>query len=148
MEVYTDLLELLVPGMVIYVGEDHQSLTIEDTRWKQELLLLKFAAYNDRTAVSELTNELVYVMRSQLPPLEAGAYYYHQMIGLKVYEDSGVYLGVLTEILQTGANDVYLVTDEAGEETLIPAIDEMILTIDRDAGTMTVAKMEWYGEGE
>jgi 16S rRNA processing protein RimM len=69
------------------------------------------------------------------------------LIGLDVYEEED-YLGVLTEILQTGANDVYLVTDKAGKETLIPDTDEVVLDIDVNAGIMRVAKMKWYGEGD
>jgi 16S rRNA processing protein RimM len=52
------------------------------------------------------------------------------------------------EILETGANDVYLIQNDAGEEVLIPATEEMILEIDLDQEKMVVGKMAWYGEGE
>lgn len=147
LELFSELLELLEPEQTVYVGERHQPLVVKDSRWKQDLLLLKFHNMDDRTAVEGLTNDLVYVKTSQLPPLDEGEYYYHQLIGLDVYEEED-YLGVLTEILQTGANDVYLVTDEAGKETLIPDTDEVVLDIDVNAGIMRVAKMKWYGEGD
>jgi len=148
LEIYTHLMELLLPDSLVYVGESHQPYTIETTRWKQDLLLLKFHDVNDRTLASTLTNELVFVKNCQLPPTEEGEYYFHQLIGLKVYEEGGPYLGVLKEILETGANNVYLIQDESGEEVLIPATDEMILEVDIEKGTMTVGRMEWYGEGE
>ena len=148
LELFSELLELLNPGCTVYLGDHHQPLTIEANRWKQDLLLLKFRNLDDRTAVEALTNELVFVESSQLPPLDDGEYYLHQLIGLAVYDEEGDSLGVLTEILQTGANDVYLVTNEAGEETLIPDTDEAILEIDMDAGKMRVAKLKWYGEGD
>jgi 16S rRNA processing protein RimM len=147
LELFSELLELLAPDQTVYIGNRHQPLIVQDSRWKQDLLLLKFHDLDDRTAVEALTNELVYVKTSELPPLDEGEYYYHQLIGLDVYEEE-VYLGVLREILQTGANDVFLVTDEAGNETLIPDTDEAILEIDVDAGRMRVAKMKWYGEGD
>jgi 16S rRNA processing protein RimM len=147
LELFSELLELLEPEQTVYVGERHQPLVVKDSRWKQDLLLLKFHNMDDRTAVEGLTNDLVYVKTSQLPPLDEGEYYYHQLIGLDVYEEED-YLGVLTEILQTGANDVYLVTDVAGKETLIPDTDEVVLDIDVNAGIMRVAKMKWYGEGD
>lgn len=147
LELFSELLELLAPDQTVYVGNRHHPLIVQDSRWKQDLLLLKFYDLDDRTAVEALTNELVYVKTSELPPLDEGEYYYHQLIGLDVYEEE-VYLGVLREILQTGANDVFLVTDEAGNETLIPDTDEAILEIDVDAGRMRVAKMKWYGEGD
>ncbi len=148
MEVYTHMLELLIPESVVYVGDDHQAHIIEKTRWKGDLLLLKFSEIEDRTTASGLTNDLVYVKTSQLPPLPSGDYYYHEIIGLQVFEQDGRYLGVLTEILETGANDVYLVKSDSGEEVLIPATEEMILEIDLDQQKMTVSKMEWYDRGD
>jgi len=148
LELYTQMLELLLPDCVVFVGEERQPYTIESIRWKQELLLLKFHGINDRTVVSELTNELVYVNTEALPSLSEGDFYLHELIGLKVYEEDSLFLGVLTEILETGANDVYLIKNDAGEEILIPATEEMILEIDLDQEKMIVSRMEWYGEGD
>jgi 16S rRNA processing protein RimM len=148
LEVYTHLLELLVPESVVYVGEEHHPYKIERTRYKNELLLIKFYEINDRTLVSTLTNQLVYVATEQLPSLSEDEFYLHQLIGLHVYEEDGTSLGILTEILETGANDVYLIEDESGGEILIPATEEMILEIDIEKGEMIVGKMIWYGEGD
>lgn len=148
MEIYTQLLDLITPDRIIYVGEEYQPFTIESTRWKQDLILLKFKEINDRTAASALTNRLVFIRSNQLPALAEGEYYYHQLIGFKVYDTDGDYLGVLEQVLETGANDVYLIRAEDGGEVLIPAIDEMLQSIDPDEGKMVVRKMEWYGEGE
>ncbi len=148
MEVYTRMLALLEPENVVYVGETYQPFTIDGNRWKQDLLLLKFEEINDRETVSELTNSLVYVKSEDLPVLPDDEYYLHELIGLKVTQDDGLYLGILTEILETGANDVYLIKDDLGKEVLIPATEEMILEIDMAQETMTVAKMEWYNGGK
>lgn len=148
MEVYTHMMELLVPESVLYIGDAFTPFTIENIRWKQELLLLKFKEINDRETVSELTNHFVYVKTKDLPELPADEYYLHELIGLKVVQDDGRYLGVLVEILETGANDVYLIKDDEGKEVLIPATEEMILEIDMGKETMTVAEMEWYNGGE
>lgn len=148
LEIYTQMLELLEPGSTVFVGEEHRRYTIEKTRWKNELLLIKFREIQDRTAASELTNELAYVRSSQLPALPAGEFYYHEIIGLNVYEPDGHYLGVLVQILETGANDVYLIQNDENEEVLIPATEEMILEIDPKNSKMIVSKMEWYGEDQ
>lgn len=148
LEVYTPMVDLLDAGRTIYIGEDHSPYQIDSVRWKQELMLLKFEGIIDRTTVSELTNLLVFVKTSELPKLSEDEFYLHELIGLDVYDLDGSYLGELTEILETGANDVYLVKDQNGREVLIPAIEEMILEINLEAGVMTVGKMEWYGEGE
>lgn len=147
LEVYTDMPEILTPGSVVYVGNQHSPYTIEETRWKQELLLLKFKEISDRTVVSKLTNNAVYILESQLPPLEEGQYYDHDLIGIDVFLDNGDFAGVLEEILVTGANDVYSLRDPDGKELLIPAIDDMILEIDLEMKKMIIKKMEWYGEG-
>lgn len=148
LEIHTQMLELLTPDSLVYVGEAYHPYKIESTRYKNDLLLLKFYTINDRTLASTLTNELLYVAVDQLPPLPDDEYYLHELIGLDVYQEDGAYLGVLTEILETGANDVYLIDDEAGKEILIPATEEMILGIDLENNKMVVGKMEWYGEGE
>jgi 16S rRNA processing protein RimM len=148
LELYTSMLELLEPGRIVYISEDHHPHKIGGTRWKQDLLLLKFEGLNDRTAVSELTNDLVFIKTSELPDLTEDEFYLHEIIGLDVYEVDGSYLGVIIEILETGANDVYLIKDDNGHEVLIPAIEEMVLDLNLDEQKMIVAKMEWYGEGE
>jgi 16S rRNA processing protein RimM len=148
LEVYSEMVDLIAPGITLYIGKKRSSLTVEATRWKNDLLLLKFEEISDRTEVSALTNALVYIRTADLPELAEGEYYSYELIGLKVYEEGGDALGVLMEILETGANDVYVVQNEAGEETLIPATEETILEVDFDQEKMIVTRLEWYGEGD
>ena len=148
LEVYTSMLELLVDREVVYIGKTYQPYTIETTRWKGDLLLLKFEGVNDRTQVSQLTNELIYTRTDKLPTLDEDEFYLHQLIGLDVYDTDDHWIGVLTEILETGANDVYLVKDHTGGEVLIAAVEERIVDIDLETGKMVVSKIEWYGEGD
>jgi 16S rRNA processing protein RimM len=72
------------------------------------------------------------------PPLPEGEYYHHQLIGLAVQDERGLVLGVLTEILETGANDVYVVTAVGGNEILLPVIPGVVLDVDLPAKTMRV----------
>jgi 16S rRNA processing protein RimM len=147
LEVFTRMPELLGVNRVVYVGDSYLPYRIENTRWKQELLILKFVGIDDRTAASQLTNLLIFTHTDQLPVLPAGDYYFHELIGLEVFDTDERYLGILTEILETGANDVYLVKDAEGGEVLIAAVEEHIVEIDLDAGKMIVSPIEWYGEG-
>jgi 16S rRNA processing protein RimM len=64
--------------------------------------------------------------------LEQGEYYHHQLLGLEVIDENGKPLGLLSSILETGANDVYVVRDQTGAEILVPAIDSVVLDIDLD----------------
>src|SRR5690606_18859891 len=106
-------------------------------------LILKFQGYDTPEAAAELRNNLVYVRADSLPPLPEGEYYHHQLVGLRVVAEDGQELGVLTEVLETGANDVYVVTDENGKEVLLPAIREVILGVDLAAKTMRVRPQTW-----
>ena len=148
LDVYTSMLELLAVREVVFVGETYQPYTIQTTRWKGDLLLLKFEGIDDRSVVSQLTNAMLYTRTDQLPALDEDEFYLHQLIGMDVYDTDNRLLGVLTQILETGANDVYLVTDQTGAEVLIAAVEECIVDIDLEAGKMIVTKIEWYGEGD
>lgn len=148
LEVYTQMMELLAVNQVVYIGETYQPYTIQAARSKGELLLLKFVEVDDRTEASQLSNLLVYTQKGQLPPLPEGDFYLHELIGLNVYDTDNAYLGELTEILETGANDVYLVRDASGNEVLVPAVEEWILDIDLENARMVVSKTHWYGEGD
>ena len=64
------------------------------------------------------------------------------MLGVDVIDENGVALGKIQEIIETGANDVYVVKDEAGKEILLPAIPSVVLNVDMDARTMKVHVLE------
>ena len=70
--------------------------------------------------------------------MEEGEYYHHQLIGMTVAEEDGSELGRLAEILETGANDVYLVRSATGDETLLPAIEDVIVKVDVESQQITV----------
>jgi 16S rRNA processing protein RimM len=148
LEVYTRMMELLTPGKKILIGDQHMPYFIQDIRWKQDLLILKLEGINDRSEASAFTNSLVYINSKELPKLSGDDFYLHEIVGLDVFEEEGRLIGVLEEILETGANDVYIIRDDSGRETLIPAIDDMILEIDIANNKMVVAKMHWYGEDD
>jgi 16S rRNA processing protein RimM len=138
MEVITDFPERLKPGVTVFVGADHRPLRIHSRRWHNQLLLIAFDGFSDPGAVGIFRNWLVYVRADDRPPLPEGDYYHHQLIGLQVIDDRDEPLGQLAEILETGANNVYIVRPLAGPDLLIPAIDEVITQVDLDAGVMRV----------
>ena len=138
MEVLTDFPERLVPGMTVFIGEDHQPFQISSCRWHQDSLLMAFQGKSDREEVGILRNSLVYVRTDEIPPLEEGEYYHHELIGLEVREETGAYLGVVTGILETGANDILIVMLDNGAEALLPMIDEVILNVDLKDGEVLV----------
>ena len=129
MDVYTDFPERIKPGLVVYIGKQFQPLQIANVRSHARGLLLCFKDYQSRDEAAELRNLLVQVRTADRPELPQGDYYQHQLLGLQVVDESDTRLGCITAIIETGANDVYVVQNETGSEVLIPAIESVILEI-------------------
>ncbi|MEN6547993.1 MAG: ribosome maturation factor RimM [Armatimonadia bacterium] len=97
------------------------------------LWLVRLEGVSDRTQAETLKGAELFVRETDLPELPEGQYYIHQILGLRVITTQGRELGPITEVLPTGANDVYVTP--AG---LLPATDEVIKEVDLEAGTMIV----------
>ena len=100
--------------------------------------LVRLDSVDDANAAAALAGEPVLAAADTAPPLPEGVYYHYQLIGLAVTDADGAPLGVLTEVLRTGANDVYVVTSE-NAELLVPAIADVVRGVDLERGVMTVA---------
>jgi 16S rRNA processing protein RimM len=138
MTVLTDFPDLISPGQTIYAGERHQAYTIRELRWHGDDLLLSLKELPDRTAVEIFRNIMVYMKSKDMPELPEGEYFIHQLVGMEVITDQGDKLGILKEILVTGANDVYLVESQEGKELLLPAIEEVVLDINQENNQILV----------
>lgn len=143
MEIITDFPERMRRGRQLFIGETHIPVVLEKSRPHPPFLLLKLRDYDSPEAVGEFRNSVVYVRADTLPPLPEGEYYHHQLVGLHVFSEDGQELGILTEVLETGANDVYVVTAENGTELLLPAIRDVILGVDIAGKTMRVRPQTW-----
>jgi len=143
MEVYTDFPERLAPGKTLYVGDEHRPLVIRNVRPVARGVLIGFEGFIDPESTAVLRNRMIYTAATELPALPAGEYYHHQLIGLRVVNQSGQFLGILEEIIQTGAKDVYSITTPEGSEILIPAVDDFILEISLERHEIIVAPPEW-----
>ncbi|MGW8226179.1 MAG: ribosome maturation factor RimM [Anaerolineales bacterium] len=130
MDVYTDFPERLEAGVVVYIGPQYKPIQIARRRPHTRGLILSFDGYQSREAVADLRNLLVQVPSADRPALPDGEYYQHQLLGLLVIDEGGLELGWVTAILETGANDVFVVEDKEGSEVLIPDIESVILDID------------------
>lgn len=144
MDVLTDFPERLQAGKTIFVGESHQQFEIVHIRRHDPALLVTLQGIGDRESAGELRNQLVYVQSQGLPELPDGEYYHHQLIGLQVKDEAGNLLGTMEQVLETGANDVYLVRTTDGSEMLLPALHSVILNISPEKGVMIVRPLEWF----
>lgn len=143
MDVYTDFPERLSVGKTLLIGESRRPLVIRSLRPKDKELLIGFEGYTSSESTVDLRNQLVYVSAAELPALPAGEYYHHELVGLRVVGTDGSEIGTLDEILETRANDVYVIKKADGKEILIPAVDEFILEINLEQRTIKVALPEW-----
>ncbi len=139
----TDFPERIRRGKVVYAGPQHQMLTIARVREKPPYLLVGFNELADETAASEYRNQFLYVKASDLPKLPEGEYYFHELIGLGAVNMAEEHVGILTEILETGANDVYVITRDDGTEELVPDIPEFIRDIDIASHRIRIDFPEW-----
>jgi 16S rRNA processing protein RimM len=112
-------------------------MTLTNVRPHQAGLLVKFKDVDTPEDAGLYRNQWVYVQTKDVP-LPEGQHYKHELLGLKVVDENDAPLGVLVEILETGANDVYVVRDDSGKDILLPNIPSVILDLDLGARTMRV----------
>jgi len=141
MDLHTDFPDRMKKGRKIFVGDDYKPMTLESSRTHQSGLLVKFQGVNSPETAGLLRNMWVYVKTKDVP-LPEGQHYQHELIGMKLVDDAGNHLGELTEILETGANEVFVVQDEYGKEILLPNIPSVILGLDFDQHLIKVHLLE------
>ena len=117
---------------------DGRRLTIEASRPHGRRLLVKFEGADDRAAAEALRGLTLVVPESWLPDLPEGSWWTHELEGCAVVTRSGRDLGILTEIVANPANDIWIASDEAGTETLIPVLDELLVEVDPAARRIVV----------
>lgn len=105
---------------------------LNKVRFNKEFALLTLDGYRSREDADRVRNKIVMIDIADAAPLEQGEYYLFELIGLNVSAD-GQEIGVIREVLQTGANDVYVVASEDYGDILIPAHEQTVVDIDFDA---------------
>ncbi len=113
-------------------------LYIENVRYFKNLVIVKFKDRNDINEVEYLKKCNLYVTREDAVPLEENEYFVADLIGVKVFSDEDDKLGVIKDVLTTGANDVYIVDTGDGKELLIPAIKQCVLEVNIEEKKMRV----------
>ncbi|MFQ5647546.1 MAG: ribosome maturation factor RimM [bacterium] len=114
-----------------------RELIPEKVSLKAKTPMVKFQGTDSREAADLLAGLELSAKRSELPPLAEGEYYHSDLINLEVFDQQGTSWGVIKEIIETGANDVYSVIKE-GREVLIPALKKVIVSVDLDRKRMTI----------
>lgn len=126
-------------------GKEYKLLS---ARPHKNIYILRVEGVEDRNMAETLIGKTAEVPLSVLPRLPEGEYYYFQLLGLMVCEENGHEVGPLKEIIETGANDVYVVGLPGGKELCLPAIPSCIRSVDLAAQRMTVCLPEWEDDHE
>lgn len=119
-------------------GKERLVLKIEGVKFFKKFAILKFQGYDSIEAIEKYKRASLLVTREQAVPLEEGEYFVADMLGMQVVTEEGELLGVLKEVLTTGANDVYVVAREGQKDALLPAIRECVRDIDMERRVITV----------
>lgn len=137
---YAESLDIFRPGAMISVSTTDGRQKDYEIRWikphsRGALLALENISHRDQAMT--LVGAHLQIEKPELPELETGSYYWHELIGLKVFTTENRYLGRLESIIETGANDVYAVKNDE-KEILIPALESVVQAIDIEANLMRV----------
>lgn len=143
MRVLTDYPERIGKLKAIYTASDPEAANprphaVRHVRMHQDYALLTLRDIIDRNAAETMRDLFVLVDIREAVPLDDDEVYLFQLIGMSVVTEAGETIGVITEVLETGANDVYVVDSERYGEVLIPVIDDTILNTDTDTNQVTV----------
>jgi len=129
----------LLERIEVFFGDKSAEYVLEKTRPHKGMALLTLQGIEDRDASEKLVGGVIKVPRSLAVPLEEDEYYQKDLLDMAVVTESGEELGIISRIIETGANDVYVVQPtSAGKDLLIPAIKECILDVSLKEKKMTV----------
>ena len=112
-----------------------------DSWYSKSSLIIKFSDVYERSKAMDLVGKLIEINISDAPLLPDGEYYHHEIVGVEVWTNTGLYVGSISEILDTGSNDVYVVESETGE-LLIPAIPDVIESFNVDTGKAVISPIK------
>ena len=112
-------------------------LEILTLKWNKKFVIVEFKGFNDREKSKTLIGLKLEVSLDNVPDLPEGFYYHFQILDMEVWDKNGECLGVVTDILETGSNDVYVVKN-TNKEILIPAISNVVLDVNLEKGFIYV----------
>ena len=129
--------------VLLYTERDGMlPLKITGVKFSKQLVILRFEGYENPNDIEKYKGKSLFVTRENAVPLGKDEYYIADLIGMEVISEEGDRLGTLKEVMQNIANDVYIIEQENGEELLLPAIKQCILSVDVEKMVMRVRQPE------
>lgn len=124
------------------IGKEKKKLTIQNVKFFKQFVILKFKGINNINDIEKYKRCALLVDRENAVELEEDEYFIADMIGMNVFTEDGELFGTLKDVIETGANDVYIINRKKYGEVLIPAIKECILDVNVKEGRMIVHLMK------
>jgi len=122
----------------VKIKKETQKLEIEEVKYHKDMVLIKFKGIETVEQAETLRNCYLEIDREDAVPLEEGTYYIVDLLESDVYTDEGELLGILEDIYNTGAKDIYVVKNELGKTVLLPGIPEVIKEVNLEEKKITV----------
>ena len=128
--------------VVLDTGREKLNLEIEGVKFFKQFVILKFKGIDNINDIEKYKGRDLWIPREEAQELDEDEYYIADLLGMKVLLEDGSEFGTLKNVMETGANDVYIVDRMDGEEILLPAIHDCVLDVDVEKNTMTVHLMK------
>lgn len=128
--------------VILDTGREKRELTIQNVKFFKNLVILKFEGIDNINDIEKYKGKELWVPREEAQELDEDEYYIGDLIGMDVLLEDGTRFGSLKDVMETGANDVYVVETEEGKEVLLPAIHDCIMDVDIEKNAMTVHLMK------
>ncbi|WP_313185882.1 ribosome maturation factor RimM [Lacrimispora sp.] len=129
-------------NVILDTGREHMDLEIQGVKFFKNMAILKFKGYDSIDDIEKYKGKDLLITRDQAVELGPDENFIIDLIGLRVVTEDGEDFGTLTDVIKTGANDVYEVKTAEGKEVLLPAIKECVLNVDLTEGIVTVHIMD------
>lgn len=124
--------------VILDAGKEELCLEIERVKFFKQMVILKFRGLDHIDDVTKYRQKSLYVTRQNAVRLRRDEYFVADLMGLRVIDEKDASVGILKNVMITGANDVYVIEMENGRELLLPAIKQCILQVDVEAGYIRV----------
>lgn len=138
---YCDSAELFCEFDRFFIGKNHEEINVERSRVQKNMVIAKLEGIDTPEAAEKFRNKILFMHRDDLE-LDEDTYFIQDLIGVEVKDaESNFVYGVIADVMQTGANDVYVVKGEE-REYLVPAIADVVIETDIDSNIMLIRPLD------
>lgn len=128
--------------VILDTGKEYKTLKIQSVKFFKNMVILKFKEFDNINDIEIYKGKSLYVTRKNAVKLQKDEYFIADLIGMQAVSEDGTLRGTIEDVMETGANDVYVIRLEDGRELLLPAIKQCVLGINMDEQILTFHLLE------